>query len=134
MGVKTRVTARWIKKLRRTKWEEDNNWDPRDGMRTLRSSEVLPEDLQDYQVPMVVMGMDVVSLYPNLDINKVGEKVKEAVLTSNIKWEGIDFMEAVRYIALNWSENQCRGSKLRRVLPWRRSRSGTRPGRTERTR
>ena len=37
-------------------------------------------------------------------------------------------MEAVRYIALNWSEDQCRKSKLRRVLPWRRKSHGSRPG------
>ena len=51
--------------------------------------------------------MDVVSLFPNLDTNKVGERVKEAVLTSDIKWEGVDYREAVRYIALNWNEDQC---------------------------
>ena len=66
---------------------------------------------------MVILGFDVVSLYPNLDIEKVGERVKQAVLKNNIKWEGINYMEAVRYIALNWTEVQCKSSKLRRVLP-----------------
>ena len=37
-------------------------------------------------------------------------------------------MEAVRYIALNWTEEQCRGSKLRRILPRRKGKRGTRPG------
>ena len=123
-----RVTARWLKRLRRTKWEELNNWDPTDEGRTWSSTEVLPEDLQNYQVPMVIMGFDVVSLYPNLDIEKVGERVRKTVLKSNIKWEGINYLEAVRYIALNWPEDKCRQSKLRRVLPWRRKHHGTRPG------
>ena len=125
---RTRVTARWLKAKRRTEWEKDVGFDPLDTERTWSSEQVLPEDLQNYQVPMVILGSDVVSLYPNLDINKVGDRVKEAVLSSNIKWEGVNYLEAVRYIALNWTEDKCRGSKLRRVLPWRRKRTGTRPG------
>ena len=58
----------------------------------------------------------------------MGERVKQAVPKNNIKWEGINYMEAVRYIALNWTEAQCRSSKLRRVLPWRRKSNGSRPG------
>ena len=37
-------------------------------------------------------------------------------------------MEGARYLALNWSEEQVRASSLRRVIPRRRSRNGTRPG------
>ena len=33
----------------------------------------------------------------------------------------------MRYIALNWTEERCRSSKLRRVLPWRRKTQGNRP-------
>ena len=36
--------------------------------------------------------------------------------------------QEVYTIDLNWSEDQCRGSKLQMVLPLRRSRHGTRPG------
>ena len=124
----SRVTARWLKFKRRVEWEQANGWEHGDMERTLLSTDVLPEDLQDYQNPMVVLGMDVVSLYPNLDMEKVGDRVKEAVKKSTIKWEGINYMEAVRYIALNWSEEKCRGSNLRKFLPWRRKNNGTRPG------
>ena len=123
-----RVTARWLKFYRRWRWEERVGWDPLDVDRTWLSTEVLQEDLQDYQIPMVILGFDVVSLYPSMDISRVGDKVKEAVLKSSISWEGINYMEAVRYIALNWTEAQCRTSKLRRVLPWRRKSHGSRPG------
>ena len=78
---------------------------------------------------MVAIGSDVISLYPNLDVNQVGDRVKQAVLRGKIKWEGIDYMEGARYIALNWTETQCRQSNLRKILPWRRKKNGTtRPG------
>ena len=77
---------------------------------------------------MVVVGSDVVALYPNLDIEKVAQTVERAVLESSIRWEDIDYLEGCRYVALNWSESQCRSSGLRRVLPKRRGTRGTRPG------
>ena len=114
--------------MRRMEWEARMEWDGRDVKRTIGSNEVNPEDLQDFQVPMVVMGSDVVALYPSMDTKGVGDVVREAVRKSDIDWRGVDYMEAVRYIALNWTEEQCRGSKLRKVLPWRRKNNGTRPG------
>ena len=123
-----RVTARWLKWYRRTRWEKTMGWDTQDEERILLSTEALPEDIQDYQIPMVIVGFDVVSLYPNLDTSKVGNRVKQALLESTISWEGVNWTEAVRYIALNWTEERCRSSKLRRVLPWRRKNQGCRPG------
>ena len=58
----------------------------------------------------------------------MAERVKQAVMQSDISWENIDFLEGARYIALNWTEEQCRRSSLKKILPWRRSRRGTRPG------
>jgi hypothetical protein len=51
-------------------------------------------------------------------------------MESDLKWEGVNWKEAVRYLALGRDETWCRSSKLRRVLPWRRSNKGTRPGLT----
>ena len=67
---------------------------------------------------MVVIGSDVVNLYPSLDIAKVVENVRQAVQDSNIEWSNLDYLEGCRYIAINWSEQACRASKLRRVLPY----------------
>ena len=64
---------------------------------------------------MVVIGSDVVNLYPSLDIARVVENVGVAVQESNITWSNLDYLEGCRYIALNWSEQACRTSKLRRV-------------------
>ena len=77
------------------------------------TSEGIPPDMvQDFAVPMVVLGSDVVNLYPSLDIKQVVKEVKEAMLETEIQWENIDYLEAARYIALNWTELQCRRSGL----------------------
>ena len=95
------------------------------------TSEGVPPDMvQDFSVPMVVLGSDVVNLYPSLDIKQVVLEVKEAMMETEINWENIDYLEAARYIALNWTEQQCRRSELGRVLPRRRKKTGTRPGLT----
>ena len=57
------------------------------------SNEVNVEDLQDFEREMVIVGYDIVSLYPNLDISQIVKRIEEAVKMSNIKWEGIDYME-----------------------------------------
>ena len=68
---------------------------------------------------MVLIGSDVTSLYSSLDADKVATLIYNAIMKTDIKWSHIDFMEAVRYIALNWTEEQCKMCNLRRVLPTR---------------
>ena len=89
---------------------------------------MLPEDLQDMSKPMIIVGTDVVNLYPSLDIRKVVKNVKEAIMESKIMWQEIDYLEGARYVALNWPEARCRSSGLGRILPRRRYRGGTRLG------
>ena len=126
--VMKRVTSDVLKGLRDRKWKHSKGWDERDLDRKFYSYEVLPELLQDFETEMVLVGSDVVSLYPNLEVEKVVGSIREAVLKSNIKWEEVDYREGVRYLALNWDLEQCKRSNLRRVLPIRRGKRGTRPG------
>ena len=77
---------------------------------------------------MVMIGSDVVSLYPNLKVGQIVEKIEDEMMRTDIKFENVDYLEAARYLALNWTTEECRQSKLRRVLPVRRGRTGTRPG------
>ena len=77
---------------------------------------------------MVLIGSDVVSLYPNLEVQEVVKSVNEAIVESRIIWEEIDYLEGARYLALDWTQEQCNRSKLRRVLPVRRGKRGCRPG------
>ena len=106
------------------------DWDNEDEERILDSQDALEEDLQDFSAPMVIVGSDVESLYPNLDVDQVIRRIEEEVIRTDMEFDNIDYLEATRYLALNWSEEQCRTHPLRRVLPWRRGRRGTRPGMT----
>ena len=49
-------------------------------------------------------------------------------MESEVKFVGMDYLEAARMIALTSSEQECRLGPLMRVLPRRRSKNGTRPG------
>ena len=121
------VTSRYLKGLRQYLWENKvglNN----DPHKMIDTREALPEKLQNYQTPMVLCGSDVVSLYPSMDVDKVVKNIKEAVLESTMVWEEFDYMEGAQYLALNWDAETCFKRKLRRVLPKRRGKRGTRPG------
>ena len=124
------VTQGCMMKMRRHNWEMRVGWCTQDLDRKFTSEEVLSEDIQDYTSPMVVLGSDVVNLYPSLDITKVVKGVRDAVLDTKIKWGELDYLEAARYVALNWPEDKCRKSELGRILPKRRYTGGTRPGLT----
>ena len=123
-----RCTYDYMRTLRRLRWEMSIDWDEENIDRVICSTEALEEDLQDYSIPMVVIGGDVVSLYPNLDVDMVVERIKDEVMRTDLKFSSIDYLEATRYLALNWSEDEVRRSDLRRVLPTRRGKTGTRPG------
>ena len=117
----------FLKGLRRRKWERAQRWDNEELDRVLDSKDALPEQIQDYEREMVIIGSDVVSLYPNLEVEGVVQRVKEAIMESDMKWDNFDYLEGVRYIALNWTQEECNRSELRRVLPVRRGRRGSRP-------
>ena len=56
------------------------------------------------------------------------EVVEREVMETELLWEDVDYLEASRYVALNWSEERCQKSELRRVLPTGRKNKGCRPG------
>ena len=77
---------------------------------------------------MVIVGTDVVNLYPSLRVDKVVEAVRRAVVDTEVKFDELDYLEMARYVALNWPESKCRSSPLGRILPRRKYNHGTRPG------
>ena len=95
----------------------------------LISSDTVPSELiHDKSKPMVIIGSDVVSLYPNLTWEAAGNEVYRAVVDSSIKWEGISWQDAVLYLALCRGHKWCKSSNLRRVLPERKKAKGSWPG------
>ena len=50
------VTPGCMMKLRRWRWEKKVSWSMEDLDRRFSSQEVLPEDIQDQTVPMVILG------------------------------------------------------------------------------
>ena len=94
------------------------------------SDQVHNKWVQDKAETMVIIGSDCVSLYPNLTKLETASEVAEAVLESDIKWEDVNYKEAVRYLALGRPREWCARSSLARVLPHRRHNNGTRPGMT----
>ena len=84
--------------------------------------------IQDRGVKIQVVGSDVAALYPSLEAIEVARIVYNSVMESEVKLSGVNFTEAARMLALTSSEQECRLGPLRRVLPVRRSKKGTRPG------
>ena len=60
-----------MQERRRRRWVRKYYWVEEDLDRLITSIEALPEDLQDYTLPMVLVGTDVEALYPSLDTDKV---------------------------------------------------------------
>ena len=120
-----RVRASIVKNMRKEDWLSNLNIS--EG-RVWRSAEVLEEDLQDMEAPQVIVGCDVEALYPSLDPNECAEVVREEVMRTKIQWKDMDYVEGARMIALNRSAAWCRRSKMKRILPVRRGRTGVRPG------
>ena len=60
-----------MKISRKLQWEQDQDWEEEDQDRIIDSKEANREDVQDYTVPMVCIGSDVINLYPSLEIEEV---------------------------------------------------------------
>ena len=67
-------------------------WDESNLDMIIDSKEALPEQLQDYESKMVIIGSDVVSLYPNLEVDKVIVTIKEAISGSGVVWQEFDYI------------------------------------------
>ena len=77
---------------------------------------------------MIVAGFDVKTLYPSLTARHAAKVIKEVILKSKMKWEGINYKEAARYCAMCYDQFEMRANGLDRIAPWRRYRKGCKPG------
>ena len=81
-GSKKRATVQFVKKLRERTWAMLQSWNPKDLDRMVLSGDALPEQLQDFETHVVVVGFDVNALYPSLDIGVVKDVVHDAIMES----------------------------------------------------
>ena len=81
------------------------------------SKQVSQEYIQDRSQVMVLIGSDAVSLFPSQTKLESAEEVAQAVMESSMKWEGINWKEAIRFLVLLTEEEWHRSSKILRVLP-----------------
>ena len=72
----------------------------------ISSKDVDANLVQDRSKKMVIIGSDVVGLYPCMVGSSVGEECYQAVLETEIEFEGVDYKEGVRYLALNWTKKK----------------------------
>ena len=100
----------------------------RRGQQLLDAKDVDNKLVQDKSKRMVMCGADVEALYPSLSDVQVAEIVYQAIMETDVGFEGVDFMEGCKYIAMNSTAQECRISPLRRILPTRRHVQGVWPG------
>ena len=101
-----------------------------DSLKWVSSRDVPNSMVQDRSKPMVVIGSDCVSLFPNLRKVEAADEAADAVMEGNVDWQNINWQEACRYVALGRPEPWCRQSPIARLLPYRKGTRGCRPGMT----
>ena len=80
----------------------------RRGHKLLEASEVNNRLVQNKGEPLGVVGADVETLYPSLEAIQVANIVYQAIMETNIGFEGVNYQEGARYIALTSSAQECR--------------------------
>ena len=92
-------------------------------MQLLKSTtgDLNPEDI-------ILLGADVVALFPSLDGRVVAEQIMEEFIETEMQTEGIDWKELATYLAMNLDQDQINKLGLARVCPTRRYSRGPRPG------
>ena len=63
------------------------------------------------------MGNDVEALFPSLDELESARIVRDAIMTSEMKFLSIDFVTALRYIRVVWGEDHIREIELTGIAP-----------------
>ena len=121
-GPPTRTTINYVRQKRLADWKEE----VRAGSN--KASTAPPEVIQAIDERVVIVGMDVEALYPSLLVKEIKKLVYEGVMESSLSWQGVDYREGLRFIALNWSKEKCLASELRKFLPRRKKSKGRRPG------
>ena len=87
-----KTTAEVIRRLRRKEWLDKQKIEDLENVEKIwEPHEVLQEDIQNFSESMVVIGSDVESLYPSLDIEDCMKVIEEEVMRTSIQWKDLDY-------------------------------------------
>ena len=81
------------------------------------SDEVITAAGDCYEEEKVFVGSDVSALYPSCTAKMAGEAVRKAILKTQLDFEGVDYKELSKYVAINCSRLEVCEVGLRRVVP-----------------
>ena len=112
-----------------------------DGYETDEGEFMTPEEVKEkdemitaagdcYEEENVFVGSDVSALYPSCTAKMAGEAVRKAILKTQLEFEGVDYKELSKYVAINCSRLEVCEAGLRRVVPVRAKQKGAKPGMT----
>ena len=79
---------------------------------------------------MIIASMDVVALYPSLNIKRSAEEVRKEMEETDIEYDNVDYKWAGKFIASNMSQEDINLEGLSNIVPRRRKIFGVRPGST----
>ena len=85
-------------------------------------------EIREYGKNVVVSSEDVDGLFPNIEILRSAEICGEAIKETKVKYEGVDYRWAGKYIALTCTPKEIEESGLYDIVPVRKYKPGTRPG------
>ena len=77
---------------------------------------------------IIVAGSDIISLFPSITVEQAEKLCYEALLETDISFEGVNYEEMAIYIALNYSSPSQIPANLRSIIPVRTKARGQRPG------
>ena len=81
----TNQSSNMMKMHRREEWKkEQRQEDLEDKNKVWRTHEVLEENIQNQEEPMVIIGCDVEALYPSLEVEEIGNIIVEEAMRSSI--------------------------------------------------
>ena len=76
----------------------------------------------------LLLGADAEALFPSLDASISARIVNNEFVKSDLKVEGVDYLELSKYVSMNWCPGKIKIMGLSRVCPVRRHKFGPRPG------
>ena len=77
---------------------------------------------------MIMVDADVEALYTSMDPTRTGEAIRTETAESKVKWEGVDWQECLKYIAMTSTAYRIKTMGLEHLVAMRKYKNGPKPG------